>query len=64
MGDTALAAPPHTTRFERSAVIQAAPAWTPTVEHMREWDASPFVNSVGVCGFRHEIFRHRLKAIG
>jgi hypothetical protein len=45
-------------------VIRAAPAWTPALEHMRERNDRSLVKSVGVCGFDHEIFCHRLKAIG
>jgi hypothetical protein len=63
MGDAAEAAPPHHPTINGSAVVQAAPAWTSPVKHMRERDDRSLFESVGVCSLGHEIFGHRLKAI-
>ncbi|HSR77865.1 MAG TPA: hypothetical protein VLN57_14885 [Xanthobacteraceae bacterium] len=64
MGDAAWAASPHHPIIKRSVLVQAAPARTSALEQMWERDGRSFVESLCVCGFRHEIFGHRLKAIG
>ena len=64
MGDAAWAASPQHPTIKPSVLVQAAPARTSALEHMRERDGRSFVESLCICGFCHEIFGHRLKAIG